>query len=464
LPDFTKLTPIKTGIVNNFDISSHKSADHFAFKFDGYIDIPSDGTYHFYTKSDDGSKLYIDGATIVNNDGGHSLQEKSGSITLKKGKHAITVTFFDIIGSESLIVSYDGPGITKQVIPSTSLYTNITDTVPPSNPSNLISTGKTSTSVDLSWTASTDDVGLVGYLIYVNGVYNAYSSNTIVTIHNLTPSTAYTFKVYAKDIGSNLSGASNDLSVTTGAVVQTNGVKYSYYEGTWSAVPDFTKLTPIKTGTVTNFDISPRNHQDNFAFKFESNIDIKTAGNYTFYLYSDDGSILHIGNQLVVNNDGSHGPIEKSGSIYLAAGSHPIIVGYFDKVEWQTLTVSYSGPGIAKHSIPNNVLFMNGSSSAKEAADMELNQPSEKTSSRILAYPNPFTNKVTIQLNSEQDALETVKIFNAMGEMKYEYAVNLSVGTSDLSIDFSDFTIGVYYLKMYSTNGEVKDVVRLVKR
>jgi len=460
LPDFTKLTPIKTGIVNNFDISPRNRADNFAFKFDGYIDIPSNGTYHFYTTSDDGSKLFIDGVTIVNNDGGHASRERSGAVNLIKGKHAISVTFFEIAGSEILSVSYDGPGISKRLIPNTSLYPGITDVVPPSNPSNLISTGKTNVSVDLSWTASTDDVGLVGYLIYVNGVYNASTTNTYITIGNLTASTNYSFKVYAKDVGGNLSGASNEISVTTSGVVQTNGVNYSYYEGTWNSVPDFTKLTPIKTGVVNNFDISPRNHQDYFAFKFESNIDIKTGGTYTFYVNSDDGSLLYIGNQLIVNNDGLHAPVEKNGSIYLAPGRYPIMIGYLDKSGWQTLIVSYSGPGIVKQSIPNSLLFRNGTTSAKEVSDMV---PTENTSSRILAYPNPFTNRVTIIVNSEQEESETVKIFNGMGEMKYEYTVNLSSGTSDLSIDFSDYPIGIYYLKIYSTNGEVREVVRLVK-
>ncbi|MDA3865221.1 MAG: right-handed parallel beta-helix repeat-containing protein, partial [Salinivirgaceae bacterium] len=47
-----------------------------------------------------------------------------------------------------------------------------------------------------------------------------------------------------------------------------NGLEYKYYEGTWSALPNFGNLSPSKTGTVNNVDISPRTSEDNFAFRF----------------------------------------------------------------------------------------------------------------------------------------------------------------------------------------------------
>jgi len=48
--------------------------------FSGFIDVPADGQYTFYTSSDDGSKLYIDNQLVVNNDGEHSLRERSGQL------------------------------------------------------------------------------------------------------------------------------------------------------------------------------------------------------------------------------------------------------------------------------------------------------------------------------------------------------------------------------------------------
>ena len=139
IPDFNSITPVKTGNSENFDIALANRDEVFAFNFSGYIDVPTDGQYTFYTSSDDGSNLYIDGVLVVNNDGQHSLQERSGKIGLRAGKHAISVGFFQQSVGKSLAVSYEGPNISKQVIPSSALYTISLDELLPSvNPANTI--------------------------------------------------------------------------------------------------------------------------------------------------------------------------------------------------------------------------------------------------------------------------------------------------------------------------------------
>ncbi len=130
------------------------------------------------------------------------------------------------------------------------------------------------------------------------------------------------------------------------------GLDYKYYQGTWNQLPDFSTLAPVATGTVTNFDVSPRLRTDSFGFRFTGYVNVPTDGVYTFYTNSDDGSKLYIGGILVVKNDSVHSAVEKSGQIGLKAGKHPIRVDYFDRTSSDILTVSYAGPGIAKQLIP----------------------------------------------------------------------------------------------------------------
>lgn len=131
---------------------------------------------------------------------------------------------------------------------------------------------------------------------------------------------------------------------------------YDYYEtGQLSALPDFSTLTPIKSGTVSNFTLDPRQRDDDFAFRYTGTIAIATAGAYTFYLSSDDGSRLFINNTLVVNYDGLHGAGEQSGAITLPAGTHDIRVEYFERNGGQSLTVQYAGPGVAKGPVAQGV-------------------------------------------------------------------------------------------------------------
>lgn len=66
--------------------------------FDGYIEIPDDGIYSFYTYSDDGSMLRIGGRLVVDNDGLHSRSERSGQIALRRGLHPIELRYFDTNG------------------------------------------------------------------------------------------------------------------------------------------------------------------------------------------------------------------------------------------------------------------------------------------------------------------------------------------------------------------------------
>ena len=135
------------------------------------------------------------------------------------------------------------------------------------------------------------------------------------------------------------------------------GLNYQYYHGTYSQLPDFNALTPVKAGTVGNFDLSPRTQDDYFAIRYTGYVSVPTDGQYTFYTTSDDGSRLFIGNQLVVDNDGIHGAQERSGTIGLKAGKHALSVAFFERIgAQQTLTVSYQGPGVSKQLVPASAL------------------------------------------------------------------------------------------------------------
>lgn len=92
------------------------------------------------------------------------------------------------------------------------------DTTPPSTPTGLGSTGVASTSLTLTWTASTDNVGVTGYRVRQNGVVLAGSpAGTTRLITGLAASTPYTFEVAARDANGNWSAYSAPHPVTTGS-------------------------------------------------------------------------------------------------------------------------------------------------------------------------------------------------------------------------------------------------------
>jgi len=95
---------------------------NFALKYAGFIKIPEDGLYTFYTASDDGSVLLIDNKLVVNNDGEHAIVENSGNIMLNSGYHKIELLFFQAGGGMGLDASIQGPHLEKQIIPADILF------------------------------------------------------------------------------------------------------------------------------------------------------------------------------------------------------------------------------------------------------------------------------------------------------------------------------------------------------
>ena len=92
---------------------------------------------------------------------------------------------------------------------------NLGDITPPTAPSNLVATAVSGTQITLSWSASTDDVGVFGYRIYSNGVPIQRVTTTSYVLGSLSPSTSYKFEVLAYDASGNKSGLSSPATATT---------------------------------------------------------------------------------------------------------------------------------------------------------------------------------------------------------------------------------------------------------
>lgn len=124
---------------------------------------------------------------------------------------------------------------------------NVVDTTPPTAPLNLVSTQITSSTIDLSWNSSTDNIGVTGYIVYY-GATSVSVTTTSASIVNLASNTNYTFTVKAVDGSGNLSLASNSLTVKT---LPFNGV-----EPAQLLFDDFTYNTPDDTAFLDNWKAS----------------------------------------------------------------------------------------------------------------------------------------------------------------------------------------------------------------
>jgi hypothetical protein len=122
LPEFSELVPKTTGLAHAVDESRKSRLMDYAIAFSGLVKIPAEGVYIFYLESDDGSRLILDEKFMIDNDGLHAMEEKFIEVALEKGYHQLEVEFFQRGGGDGLILSWQGPGMEKQVVGEEYLY------------------------------------------------------------------------------------------------------------------------------------------------------------------------------------------------------------------------------------------------------------------------------------------------------------------------------------------------------
>ncbi len=88
--------------------------DNFGVKYTGAFNVGITGYYTFYLKSDDGSKLFLDGKEVINNDGLHGSTEKTVNLLLTSGTHVIKVNYFEATGGAELDLDWSGPLFSRQ--------------------------------------------------------------------------------------------------------------------------------------------------------------------------------------------------------------------------------------------------------------------------------------------------------------------------------------------------------------
>lgn len=121
LPDFATFSPAAKGVAPNFSLDSRKRDENIAFLFESYLNVPRGGPWLFQISSDDGSRLIIDGKTLINNDGVHSNFRVARGTALDSGLHRIQVQYFNKGSDRSLSVQWAGAANAMQAIPNSAL-------------------------------------------------------------------------------------------------------------------------------------------------------------------------------------------------------------------------------------------------------------------------------------------------------------------------------------------------------
>ncbi len=227
--------PSSTGTRTLFEMPTN-FGNNIGVRMNGYLCPPATGNYVFWIASDASGELWLSTTTspankirIAFNTNPTKYREwnkystqKSAPVSLTAGQvYYVEALMKESNGNDNLSVGWAKPGQSTsapgEVVPGTSLMTQLPDTQSPAPPTNLAASNITMTSFTLSWAASTDNVGVTGYDVYQNGV-KINPSNITVSSYDVTGLAAgvtYNYFVVAKDAAGNVSSNSSTLDVTT---------------------------------------------------------------------------------------------------------------------------------------------------------------------------------------------------------------------------------------------------------
>jgi len=125
IPEFETLTPKSSSVVSNVSVSHLSTQNNAGLYYSGFIEVPTDGIWKFYSSSDTGTVLRIHEALVIDDDFTHDGSEATGSINLAAGLHPVRLYYRTSVAEASLTLSWEGPGKTKSNIPDTAFKVEI---------------------------------------------------------------------------------------------------------------------------------------------------------------------------------------------------------------------------------------------------------------------------------------------------------------------------------------------------
>ncbi|CUH89935.1 PA14 domain protein [Phaeobacter sp. CECT 5382] len=346
------------------------SKDTFGAEISGNIQVDESGTFEFFLGGDDGAVLVVDGVPVVDHDGLHAYQTRSGEIDLEPGTHHIEVRYFENYGHAGLTLEWEGPGLDgrqlvtapdmadAQTVGGVPLTLNVEmGTLDLSGDTSLVLSGLPDGSIvevgEKSLLAGPDGaVDLTGWdgdilaitppvdftgpveaeLLHVTSMNNGltHESTQAITFdvnaaHHTAPS---------GELVSGFHASYFDVSQTLSSLDQID----------WGSDPtheEFVREIDYENGAGSFWEGGAT---DTFGARIEGQVTVEEGGAYSFYLGGDDGAVLYINGEKVVDNDGLHSFYTHTGEIELAPGTYDIEVRYFENYGHAGLKLEWDGP------------------------------------------------------------------------------------------------------------------------
>jgi hypothetical protein len=325
-----------------------------------------------------------------------------------------------------------------------------TDTEAPSAPINLTASNITTSSLTLTWTASTDNVAVTAYEVYQGTtLLNGNVAATTYNVTGLSCNTNYNFTVKAKDAAGNVSLPSNTVSPTTSScpVVTTNVIYDDIIGVGWTDIStgstrNISNTSPVKAGTKS----IRVNYSANGTLAFTKSTAVNTTATtkLDFWVYNTSNNSIKI----YTNNSSG----VKSPDITLKPARN----------KWVEVIISmgqFGNPAtIQKVTIQNNsnaaptmyfdeiklINVINPASPSRVSGQGVQNE--EVGNWKV--FPNPAKDHLNVQFITMQSIMAVAELMDHTGKKLIQYSRYMNTGKNQWQIKLPFLPAGIYYLKI----------------
>ncbi len=327
-----------------------------------------------------------------------------------------------------------------------------TDTENPSVPMNLSVSNESSSSIDLDWDSSTDNVGVTGYDIYVDGIFNSSSSTNSYTVTGLSTSTTYSFAVLAKDLANNNSAQSAAVNGTT--IAGNSGETYELFFSEYVEGSSNNKILEI--ANINDNDISLDEYSiklsANGAADWTTNTQLLTGksilGNDVFVLADSSNAIC------TAEEDITSGVTSFNGNDAIGLFKNDVLIDIIgvlgNDAVFASNTTLVRNNNIETPSTTYNTSewtsFPNDTCTDIGSHSVVLNIKENTLFTDVKIYPNPISSN-HLNILSNQDL--TIQVFNILGKQVLTH----SVTKNKTKINVSSLNTGIYLIRLSSDDG-----------
>lgn len=327
------------------------------------------------------------------------------------------------------------------------------DTTAPTTPTNLVASSITTSSLNLTWTASTDNVGVTGYDVYMNGALKTSVTTTSTSITGLTAATAYSFYVKAKDAAGNSTNSSTINATTNSASLVTDLYFSEYLEGSSN-----NKALEIANNTGSSVSLSSYvvKKQTNGAGSWSTGITLSgTLANGAKYVmvHSSISSACYAvasanyssaGSELTFNGNDAVG-LFKNGVLIDIIGTFSGGTANFSADETLRRKSTVAVPKTTFNKTTDwDVLTVDSCTGIGNRLNITNNEEIDFSIS-----PNPSNGNFSLNLNISKVEY-AIEIFSAMGKKVYE-----NKNSTETNYNLSHLQSGIYLVKVSHENQSI---------